>query len=342
MKRTLARESAFFGLFLLLAIVLTWPLAPRLTTAVSDPGDPLINTWIIDWVCHALITDPLSLYDAPIFHPGLKPLAYSENLIAVGVLMLPFHLAGVPPLGVYNLAMLLGFALSGYGAFVLARMVSGSTVGAICGAIFFAFCSYKFDHLAHLQVVFSAWVPLTLAALLAFWERASWKRGAALAAMFVLGGLTNIYFLMFSGVAVLFTIALLATTVLRDRRFYGALALTLVAAALALYPFLQPYREVSKHYKLVRLADEVNTFSATWSNWFVPSGTSWLYGSIPDPERGAAEKQLFPGLAILFFACAGVVLAQKTVPRFLGASVPRGDSERTLSSLRGTEEPEEP
>jgi hypothetical protein len=305
--KSVTREAAAFLFYLALAVVLTWPLVPELTTAVSDPGDPLINTWILDWVCHALTHDPLSVYDAPIFHPGIKPLAYSENLIAVAVLVLPFHLAGVPPVGVYNIAMLLGFALAGYGAFVLARMVARNTVAALTGGIFFAFCAYKFDHLAHLQIVFSAWVPLTLAALLAFWQRATWKRAAALALVLLLGGLTNIYLLMFAGVATLFTIALLATIEPRDKRFFARLALAFVVGAALLYPFLSPYRQVSKHYKLVRLSEEVNNFSAKWSDWVVPSGTSLLYGRLADPERGRPERFLFPGMAILFFAVWGAV-----------------------------------
>jgi hypothetical protein len=296
------RHLAVFAFFLALAIGLTWPLAPRITTAVSDPGDPLLNAWILDWVCHALVHQPFSIYDAPVFHPGLKPLAYSENLIAIGVLVLPFHLAGVPPIALYNIAMILAFALSGYGAFVLARMVSGSTIGALIGGVFFAFCSYKFDQLAHLQVVFSAWVPLTLAALLAFWNRATWKRGAVLALMFVLNGLTNVYFLMFTAVATLFTIAVLAVIEPRRRRFFAALALSLIAGAIVLYPFLRPYRQVSEHYKLVRLSEEVERFSATTKNWLVPSSTSRFYGSMPAPEWFAPEKQLFPGVGILMLA----------------------------------------
>ncbi len=311
--RVLRRHVLAFAFFLALAIALTWPLAPRLTTAVSDPGDPLLNAWIIDWVCHALVHQPFSIYDAPVFHPGLKPLAYSENLIAIGVLVLPFHLAGVPPIALYNIAMMLGFALSGYGAFVLARMVSGSTIGALIGGVFFAFCPYKFDQLSHLQVVFSAWVPLTLAALLAFWNRATWKRGAALALLFVLNGLTNVYFLMFTAVATLFTIALLAAIAPRDRRFFAKLALSLVAGAVVLYPFLKPYRDVSEHYKLVRLSEEVERFSATTKNWLVPSSASRFYGSMPAPEWFAPEKQLFPGVAILVLAAAAFFLTRKRV-----------------------------
>jgi hypothetical protein len=309
------RELTVFALFAVLAVGLTWPLALHLTTAVSDFGDPLLNAWIVDWVCYALTHQPLSLYDAPIFHPGPKPLAYSENLIAVAILVLPAYLAGATPIAVYNLAVLLGFALSGYGAFVLARMVSKSTVGAIAGGIFFAFCAYKFDHLPHMQIIFSAWVPLLLAALLAFWEQPTWRRGALLALAWVANGLTNIYFLLFVAVAVIFTVLILAIIRPRGWRFYGALAASTVAALLILYPFLKPYRDVSQHYKYKRTLDEVRVGSAHWKNWLVPASGSRMYAGVPAWSLYEAEKQLFPGLMILFLTLTAIGATQPDVGR---------------------------
>lgn len=300
-----------FAFFLALALVFTWPLAIELTTAVADPGDPLINTFIVDWVCHALAHQPLRLYDAPVFHPAPLPLAYSENLIAVALLVLPFHLAGAPPIAVYNIALLLGFALSGFGAYLLARRVSGSTFGALLGGTFFAFCAYKFDHLSHLQIIFSAWVPLTLYALLLFWERVTWKRAALLALMLVLNGLTNIYFLMFCGVASFFTIAVLAAIEPRGRRFFAALALTIIAAALVLFPFLQPYRIVSKHYKLIREPAELNSFTAKPIDWLVSSSSNWFYNGLADERLYEAEKKLFPGLVIVALAIGAMVWTRR-------------------------------
>src|SRR5687768_6065952 len=98
----LAREAGIFTLFLLLAVALTWPLAPRIDTAVSDPYDPLLNAWILDWTAHALLTQPLRLFDAPAFHPSIMPLAYSEHMTGVALLVLPFHLAGVPAIALHN------------------------------------------------------------------------------------------------------------------------------------------------------------------------------------------------------------------------------------------------
>ena len=309
--KPILHELAVFALFAALAIALTWPLALHLPTAVSDFGDPLLLTWIIDWVNYALTHQPFSLYDAPIFHPAPKPLAYSENMIAVALLVLPAYLAGAPPVAVYNIGLLLGFALSGYGAFVLARMVSKSTPGAIAGGIFYAFCSFKFDHLPHMHIIFSAWLPLLLAALLAFWERPTRRNGALFALMWVANGLTNIYFLLFAAVAVVFTVLILAIIRPRGRRFYAGLALSTIAAVVLLYPFLAPYREVSKHYNYKRRLEEVRSGSATWKNWMVPTATSAVYGDVPAEPMFEPERQLFPGLMIVFLTLTAIVVTRR-------------------------------
>lgn len=300
------RELGAFAFFVVLAIALTWPLAAHLETAVSDFGDPLLVTWILDWVCHALTHQPLALYEAPVFHPGILPLAYSENLVAPALMVLPFQLAGVAPVAVYNIAFLLGFALSGYGAWVAARMVSGSVVGALIGGIFYAFCSFKFDHLPHLQIVFSAFVPLLLAALLAYWERPDWKRGALVTLALVGNGLSNVYYLMYASLAVVFTVVLWMIVRRRGWRFYAGLAAAGIAAMLILYPFLKPYRTVSKHYQHSRNVEEVTAGSASWTNWAVPSRASRVYGDVAAERVYAPEKQLFPGLMILFLALIAI------------------------------------
>jgi hypothetical protein len=310
-RQTILRELSVFLFFAALTVALTWPLASQMKTTVSDLGDPLFVTWIIDWVCHAIVHQPLHLYDAPIFHPGILPLAYSENLVAVALLVLPFHLAGLPPIVVYNIAFLLGFALSGYGAYVLARFVTRSTAGAIVGGIFYAFVPFKFDYLSHLQIIFSAWVPLLLAALLAFWEKPNWKRGSLLTLVLVANGLTNIYYLLFVAVAVIFTVIAMALLQPRDRKFYVKLASAGIAAVLILYPFLRPYRIVSKEYKYVRSLEDVRGGSATWTNWLVPSHDSRLYGHVVAEQHYAPERQLFPGLLIFFLT----IIAIAAVPR---------------------------
>src|ERR1700737_2893510 len=100
--RSAIRELGVFAFYTVIAIVLTWPLAANLRTAVSDLGDPLLNAWILDWDCYALTHHPLHLFDAPIFFPAKFPLAYSEHLTGIALLCLPFYALGFSPIALHR------------------------------------------------------------------------------------------------------------------------------------------------------------------------------------------------------------------------------------------------
>lgn len=295
------RHAGAFLFFLALAVAFTWPLAARLKTTVSDPGDPLLNAFILDWVAHALTHHPLHLFDAPIFHPAKFPLALSEHMTGLALLVLPFHLAGVGAVALHNIAMLLSFALAGYGAFVLARVVVGDPAASLLCGVLYAFVPYRFDHLSHVQVIASGWIPLTLAALLRFHRTSRRRDGALFAAAFALNGLTNVYWLLFTGVAVAVTIAFLDRTgpPFPRRRLAGAVA----AAALVLLPFLIPYKIVSKTYRMSRNSLESSAGSATWADWITASESNRWYGVA---GRGRPERNLFPGFIAIALAALAV------------------------------------
>ncbi|MCB0154085.1 MAG: hypothetical protein KDF65_04745, partial [Anaerolineae bacterium] len=97
-------------LYLLLTLLFSQPLLFNLNRAVpNDIGDPLLNTWILAWDSHALLTDPLNLFNANIFQPLPNPLAYSEHLLSTALLILPLQLVTAEPVVAYNLSLLLTF-----------------------------------------------------------------------------------------------------------------------------------------------------------------------------------------------------------------------------------------
>jgi hypothetical protein len=307
MTRSILREVAAFVFYLVIAIGLTWPLAIRLGTAVPDFGDPLLNAWIVDWVSYALTHRPLDLFDAPIFHPATMPLAFSENLIGIALFAIPFQLAGLKALTVYNIMLLAGFAHAGYGAFVLARMVTRHAGASLLAGVFFAFCQYKFDHLSHLQIIWSGWIPLMLAALLAYWQRPSIKAAALLFGAFVMNGLTNIHFLLFGGVALVVAVIVLALREpRRERQFWIQLAGALALGGAVLLPVLFPYRAVAELYQMKRARHEVEFFSVKPSEWLYTTTRSRVYGKYM-PADVQHERTLFPGLVPLFLLAAAVV-----------------------------------
>ena len=311
--RAFLRELAVFGVYLLLTIVLTWPLASRLSTAVSDDGDPLLNVWIVDWDCYALTHAPLSIYKAPIFHPAHLPLAFSENLIGVALLALPFHLFGASPLTVYNLMVLLGFALSAYGGYVLARVTTRNLPASLLAGIFYGFVSFKFDHLSHLQFLCSEWLPLMLAALLVYRREPIRRNMLLLGAAFVMNGLTNVHYFLFGSFTLVMTIAVfvLIGAVRWNWRWWLRLGGTLAVGGLLLLPMLIPYKIVSREYKMKRWEGEALSGSATWSDWIVATPPSVAYGAVADKALDHPERHLFPGLLSLFLLGVAIVVTPR-------------------------------
>ena len=306
-KRKVRRELLLGALFLLAAVIVTWPLAGNMKTAVSDLGDPLLNVWIVNWVQYALVHQPFHLFEAPIFYPAKYPLAYSENMIAVATLMMPFRLLGFAPVTVFNFAMLFGFAIACYGASVLARVAGSSMFAAIVTGLGYGFCQFFFDHLPHLQIIWSGFLPLILAGLLNYWRTPTWKNAALAAAAFLGNGLTNIYFLLFVSVAVFVTLVFFFIGgEARPFRVWWRLGVTYVVAGILLFPVLNPYRTVSKLYNMKRGTSEVIAGSATLVDWFSSTGRSALYGRIELPGDHS-ERRLFPGIlpiamiAVAFF-----------------------------------------
>ena len=103
------------ALFVALAILHTWPLATAPgTLSRNDNGDFILHEWIMAWVSHQVVTNPLHLFDANIFYPERYTLAYSDHLFVQSMLGAPLLWAGASPVLVHNLVLIAGFALTGW------------------------------------------------------------------------------------------------------------------------------------------------------------------------------------------------------------------------------------
>ncbi|HEX2062631.1 MAG TPA: hypothetical protein VHK90_17960, partial [Thermoanaerobaculia bacterium] len=278
--------------FAALSVAFTWPLAWNLDRAVSDPGDPYLNIWILDWDWYATFHAPLSLFHAPAFHPAKYALAFSENLYGIAMLLFPLRALGVGPIAAYNIAMLLGFALCGFGAYLLGRRLTSSWFAGMAAGVFYAFVPFRFTQLSHIQLTWGGWLPLMLVALLDYARRPTRRRALVFAALFAMNGLTNIHYLLFGALATAITAVLLL-----PRAQWRELAIATALALLVLAPFLYPYAIVAELYGMQRTYDDVARFSA------MPS--DWLPGQ-PEPER-----RLFPGWISYAVAALAFVVARR-------------------------------
>ena len=162
-----ARELLLVALGgVLLAVLTTWPLVLHMPSRIApDLGDPVRTAWEVAWVGHAMLHNPLHLFDANTFYPHPLSLAFSDSLL--GYAPAAFFGSGtVAALVRYNLLFLFAWSLCFAGAYVLARELGlGRWGGAAAGAAF-AYAPYRVTEAGHLHVISSGGLPLALFLLL--------------------------------------------------------------------------------------------------------------------------------------------------------------------------------
>jgi hypothetical protein len=158
---------------LALAVATTWPLVLHLSSRIApDLGDPVRTAWQIAWVGHALLHDPLHLFDSNAFYPHPLSLAFSDSLLGYG----PAGFLGsgtIAALVRYNLLFLFAWSLCFAGAYLLARELGLGRLGAAVAGAAFAYAPYRVTEAGHLHVISSGGIPLALFLLLRGYRRSS-------------------------------------------------------------------------------------------------------------------------------------------------------------------------
>ena len=308
LRRPLVREAGVFLIFCVLAVIMTWPYAYYIRDAVTDPGDPYLNAWLLWWDYHQTFHDPLRLFQAPLFYPYEYTLAFTEHSYGVALLFFPLQALGLRPLTVQAVATLLGFAFCGYGAFRLTRTLTGSNVAAWVAGVAFAFTPYRFHQMPHLVYVFAGWIPLLLEALILYARTRSWKRAAWLGLAFLLNALTCVHWFVLTLLPLSVSLVFLATRyrLWREARFWLRGGLLTGAAILILLPFMLPYQKVAQMYGMVRTTENAAFYSAVPTDWLWADWRSKVWSGVIFKGDPPTERALFPGLLPLLLALAAL------------------------------------
>lgn len=314
LRRVLPHLLSLF-IFTLLSIVATWPMFPQLGGYVIDKGDPLYSVWAMAWQAHAIATDPLGIFDTNILYPFKGTLAFDEISFAEAVLAAPVYwLSGNPVLS-HNLLLLASFVLSGYGVWLLVRELSGSTLAGYVAGSAFAFSFYRLNHLPHMTLINTQWMPfLLLAAYKLLWIK-SWRSAFLFSFFFVLQALSGHYLAFYSamlvGLWVLFYFAV-------ERRafswgFAGKFAAGLTVALLALLPIALPYVSFQRDFNFERSLFEAERFSNTLMSFLAVFRGNPLYRELLEPfsDKGfwAIERASFPGLTVLVLSAVAAAFS---------------------------------
>ncbi len=312
--------------YLALTLAWVWPLPLHLTNRFThDPGDPLLETYLIWWNAHAR---PLSdaMWNAPYYWPLRDAVALTEHGAGMSIVSSPVQWLGGSPLLAYNLLLIGSIWWSALAAHALVRRLTGSGAGAFCAGLAYAFAPYRAGQLAHLHVLLTWWMPLALLGLHAYYEDGRRRWLLLFGASWLLQALTNGYFLFFFPVLLGCWVLVWTPWRLRPSRAV-AVAVAFAVFSLPLVPVLLKYYTVQQRLGLARTRGEMQMYGATWASFLHPSPLLLLW---TPHEVLTQEDFLFPGVtaialilaalacrrgrgptgrALLFYASAAVLMA---------------------------------
>jgi len=305
--RRRATSLAALLLFSVLTVVMTWPQARLMSTHVLDSDDPLLSIWRIAWIAHILPTNPAELMNGNIFHPEPRTLAYTDAVLMQGLAAAPAIWAGWSPTFTYNLIILASIALSGWTMFLYARHLTNRVSASVLAGIVFAFVPFRFDHLHHLELQATMFMPLALLwvdrALETGARRDVWLAVAAVVAQVYCG----IYYAVFLASALLLMIPLRWRSLPAERRagVIRAGVMAGVAGAVVVVPYLAIY-VLNRSNLGDRQSRDILLYSATLWNYLATPNENIVHGGWSG-SLGQNERRLFPGVMALIIAGLGVI-----------------------------------
>ncbi len=309
------RALAALGFYTVAAAVMTAPLLQHSLSTVARAvrQDVWLNVWALAWTSERLLTSPAGLFDANIFFPNLRTLAYTDHFIGEALLPLPLYAVSRDPVVTYNVAWFAAIVLTGWGGYLWGRALmeeergdepsaeaAALVVGAIC-----MFVPGKRTALSHLQVISLQGVTLSLFAAHLMMKRVSVKRLLALAAAAAYAALSSWYTAVYTGLMISFVAAagwFGGAWGDRPRRTLAAFAAALTITLAIMYPVSVPYRAVQAEMGFERpLAELVETSLAPVD--FVSSWSRVHRGWMP---QGSGAGGYFPGFLALVLVCIGL------------------------------------
>ncbi|HEX7616412.1 MAG TPA: hypothetical protein VF554_14205 [Thermoanaerobaculia bacterium] len=280
---------------------------PRLGTHLRDAYDAQFQTWGVAWASHALLHAPLHVFDANIFAPYPNALTFTEPLVGYGLLGLPLALAGLSPVGVFNVLCLLGTAFTVWAISRLAIACGAARVPALLGAAAAMLGATAAANLGYISFVVAGGIALPLVAWKSLRESGRWGSAVALAAALAGLGWFSLQLFAFGLAALAAVVAADAVTQREVRRLTLAtkLAASLALAASLLAPLAVHMLEARRDHGFQRGDAESRLYSASAKDWVTTTNDN--PGQAFLKRRSDSERSLYPGTAALLLSALGLV-----------------------------------
>ncbi len=327
---TVVRNLAVLSFFIALSVMHTWPLADVPARQIHAQGDAQLGMWSLTEMSRRILIDPIHLMDGNIFYPFRNTLAIVDHQFSSALLAVPLEAAGASGVYIYNVTLLVTFALSGFFMYLLARRLTGSTGAAVVAGCVYAFSGYRALHLAHAHLLATQWLPLSLLALHRYVERPTWMRWGGLAVATLLLALASWHVAIIGAIGVgLVAVWVFSGDVVRARRPLVGLLLVAVLCGLALVPFADAYMRMGEQWPPLtgqgrETLGTIASMSANLAGLVAPAATSatpykaWL-ASFDQSQPG-----VFPGLAVIALILPALMMLRRLkAPRSMARDVVR-------------------
>ena len=301
--RSLRYHLAALLAYLALSLLYLRPTWQDVTTGIPpSPLDPVFNLYILKWGIHqiglGLSGGETDFWNAPFFFPAPQVITYSDHLAGPSAMAAAFTAVVPNPIAAFNLLFLGSFVLCGWSTWWVLRRSGLGGAAAFLGGAMYAFSSFRWDQMSHLQVLLAQWIPLTLWTWDRLLAQPGWRRAIVFLSFYVLhvtGGSYLAYMIHFPLLAIL----LVRLPGLRRRgdpwSALRVLVPVVLAAGLVLLPLYLPYVRNASERGFERTRLEVRSLGASLVSYVTPSASNLYAGDWSKPWR-RGENSLFPGL----------------------------------------------
>jgi len=308
------------ALYLLITCWMLWPLPRFAGSAVQDPGDPLMQIWVMRSIQHNLLHQPLHLFDGTGFYPFEHSLAYSEEAISTALLAWPVELVSGNDILAYNVLFIGTFWLMAVAVFLLARELGASPGAAFVAGVVAAFAPARYGHVSHLNLSTLCWLPLALWALAVFSRTRDRRYVALFGVVLAIQLLASLHMAVLATAALGLFLPFLVWRAWRDagddragrriaRRDWLAAGLALAIPYLLLALTLPVHLRVGELYGFERDRDDVRELAATPGAYLDVFPTNHVWAGV----LGVRGESFFPG-AVALAGAALAVLAWRRWP----------------------------
>ncbi len=313
------------AIYLVITLILFWPLTLNLTTTVvNGSGDVFQTMWNLWWVNYSLFvlhTSPY--YTNLLYYPVGASLATQTLTPIAGIISAPFQFVSLP--FAYNIIFFLDFALAGLFMYLLADHITNNKYAAFLAGLIFAFSPmHVAQSYGHLNWTTIEFLPLYILFFLKMIEhkKFSLKYAAIAAVSFILltfmgdveQGIITVVLTFF---LLLYYLATKRRSSVLNKGFAASFGAMILLIAIIGSPFFLSILYGINHYGALASASQQSSvqYNEIWSqsilSYIVPSSFNNQFsnlsagsGSIfsPDPT----ERTAYIGIIAAILAAVGI------------------------------------